>query len=323
LTNSASTIKTKQKNVTASFYISGQEKKSIRLKTAQYFKEAYSKHQKLGCVTKIEPIKRPLSIDTNRDLNFRIISHDSKEKSYFGYISVARDTFLPSMYNKKDNAETDIQLHDDQSAYERSYFLYFEEYDILVFNNNRLGPRPDDLAYVLTRSSDDYELSFDAIWNQKALQDVLKKGEAIKKCSVTIALPRNFKESQLDLESPFSETIVKLMSDNGMSKLKLDFWGRASNKKNTLGYLSHEISEGIKEFIDKYGSKLKATDPQIKKAELQPAGVGLKPENLLSQELKYTTKVNVVRGYPALKDVKWALMSAFKSNIGTLTPYKL
>ncbi|ALQ07609.1 DUF6731 family protein [Pseudoalteromonas fuliginea] len=321
MTKSAITAIQKKKNLTASFYISGQDNKSQSITTAEHFKEAYSRHCKLDCITKREPISRPILGNTNRDMNFRIDSYDSTTKSYFGYIAVARDTFLPSMYNKTLQTETDFVLEDDQFVYERSYFLYYEDADILVFNNNRLGPRPDDLSYALTHDVAGTTIDFESIWNQKELQDVLRKGQSVKKCSVTVALPRNFKESQLDLQKSFSKTIVQMMSANGMSRLKLDFWGRASNNKSTLGYLSHDVAEGLMEFIDKFGNKQKATDPEIKKAELQPVGEGQKSENLLSQELKYKTTVDVEKGYPKFHDVKWALMKAYNSNIDTLKQY--
>ncbi|WP_130245923.1 DUF6731 family protein [Pseudoalteromonas rubra] len=313
----------KTKQLSASFYISGQDDKSKSLVTADCFKNAYARHKNLPCENRREPISRPITGNTSRDLNFRIDSYDANSKCYFGYIAVARDTFLPSMYDKKKNEETNFELEDDQYVYERSYFLYYVDTDILVFNINRLGPRPDDLAYALTYKEDEASIDFDPIWNQKSLQDVLRKGQSVKKCSVTVALPRNFKDSQLDLQNAFSKTIVKMMSENGMSKLKLDFWGRASNRKGTLGYLSHDVADGIVEFIDKFGSKKKATDPEIQKAQLQAAGSGHKPENLLSQELKYTTDVDVEKGYPKLGSVKWALMRAYGSNKSTLRQYAI
>lgn len=89
-----------------------------------------------------------------------------------------------------------------------------------------------------------------------------------------------------------------------MTRLKLEFSGRASRKKGVQGYLLNDIKSGFKEFIASRRSGVNL----VEKAEAQLVDSTI--ENLLDQELSCSMDIAVVDGYPQQTDIRKTLIHA-------------
>lgn len=296
------TNKQKTKKVKVTFFITGQEDKAQDIPTKTMFSNIWKSQAKKSLTGS------KTDSNSNRELVLSLITYNSKNKFYLGYISIFRDSILPTIYNTTTSQEKNIQIDNTEEIQEKSYFIYFEDEDILVFQQNHLGPRPDDLAFMLYKSSNLQTIHFSPIWKYAHIKQVLEKGSIIKKCNLTIALPRKFKDINLDLDSNWGSDIIKMMSKNGMSKINLTFWGRASISKSKAGYIATEVKEGLKEFIEKFSISSREDSPKINKADVVLTDGN--SESLLDKELSTTFEVPVSNGYPASKDLYKELYAA-------------
>ncbi|MGL5668773.1 MAG: hypothetical protein ACRDD9_21930 [Shewanella sp.] len=315
----------KTKSVKVTFFVTGQADKSKPVETPSLFKHVWNTHFLPQVLSKKQDptFERKGVFDTgNKDLVLWIDSFESRadEPYYFGYVGVLRDTTLPTIYNRKTEIDSNIILSESDEILEKSYFLYYPTLDLLVFNQNHIGPRADDLAFMLYKLSGMSLMSFEPIWRNQELKSMLEDGSTLKRATLTIALPRSFKEANLNLSNNWSADMIKMMSASGMNRLTLQFWGRASTRKSEKGYIRDVVKEGFLELIKKCsGNSTRKDSPMLKKAEIQLKDS--KPENLLSQELNTKVNVTVVGGYPTPSDMTQALIVAKIRCQDELRPY--
>lgn len=307
-----------QKNIKINFYTSGQDNKQPVILNKLAFEHAWSStfSQNINAIMQFD---RGISVNTTKKLKFKIFNYNSTTKTYFGYIGTERDALLPSIFNTTLGTESDISLNVDDEVVEKCFFMYYEEHDILSFNQNHIGPRVDDLNYVLGQIKGPSE-DFEPIWRTNALQTLLTGNAIIKSAEITIAVPRNFCFANLNLSTTWSNDILDMMDKNGMSRLKLSFSSRASTKKSGLSYLSSTIKEGIAELVSVFGNiGTSASSPRLEKADVLPAGK--QKSSLLDKEISSTQTVKVIKGYPTLADIQTALVMAFNQNVNDLRAY--
>ncbi|WP_135454725.1 hypothetical protein [Vibrio echinoideorum] len=312
------------KKVKVTFFITGQDDKSKTLNAPLQFgslwKDHFSKSTKPKLQTRVLTNNSTTKTST-RDLVLSIIEWDKDAEFYFGYVGTFRDTTLPTKFNKDTLIDQNIDLDNQEEIMEKSYFLYYPKTDILVFHQNHLGPRADDLGYLLYMFGGLKRVHFEPIWKDADIKALLENNNVIKNGSLTLALPRNFSESNLDLSNSWSKEIISMMSSTGMSRLAINFWGRAG-RKTEKGYLNDNIRAGIKELISTYGTsrRLGKSEPAIKKAEVTLKSGG-KKQTLLNQDLSTKLDVNVVKGYPTLQGMRQTLVFAKTRCQDTLLQY--
>lgn len=310
----------REKNVKVSFFLTGQDDKRKTILTGNMFDEVWDKY--FSDIFHRKPISDTMTIGEARakDLILFLDEYDSSKKEYFGYIGVFRDSFLPTIFNKLDSSDKHIPLEDTDEILEKSYFSYKAESDILVFQQNRLGPRADDLAYFLFKASGLARVTFDPILRNEDMKQLLESGSTLRNGHITIALPRRFNPGDLQLSNSWSNDILKMMSQSGMTRINLQFWGRASVKKGECNYIVDTVREGIKELLTKcsLGSE-RSNLPSITKAEAQLSGGGRK--NLINQELCEDVLVTVEKGYASRDRIKLALSIAYMRQQDTLSIY--
>lgn len=308
----------KQKNIKINFFLSGQSNKqkaiSNNLAFSKIWTEKFSKDLNL-----ILLYDRKIGVDTVKKIKFKIFSYSQNNKTYFGYVGIEREALLPSVFNSTTQTESDFVLNNDDEVVEKSYFIYHSDTDILSFHQNHLGPRVEDLNFVLEEINDHSE-DFEPIWRKDALQKLLNGESVIKTAEITIAIPRNFNYASINLTNPWCNNIIDMMDKNGMSRLRLNFSGRAASKKSALGYLSSSIVNGIAEFVSVFGNiSPSKSSPKLEKAEVLPVG-GTK-NSLLDKEISSTQVVTVIKGYPTLTDIENSIRRAFDSQSDDLKPY--
>lgn len=297
-------MKTSKKKVKVHFYITGQSNKSNPLETPDMFLRLWQNKFSTEN-SEVLFVERSTNSDApKRNLALLISEYDSDAKFYFGYVGIMRDTMLPSIINKETKLDSKIPLSAHDEVIEKSYFLYYPETDILVFNSNHLGPKVDDLSYILFKTTNCNLIRFEPIWKSSHMKEILESGSSLKRGYLTLALPRNFDSANLNFENQFCEEIIKMMSRTGMTRLKLEFSGRASRKKGVQGYLLNDIKSGFKEFIASRRSGVNL----VEKAEAQLVDSTI--ENLLDQELSCSMDITVVDGYPQQTDIRKTLIHA-------------
>ncbi|ELK8588320.1 hypothetical protein OC503_04520 [Vibrio vulnificus] len=317
----------KTKKVKVTFYVTGQDDKSNAVVTPKLFDTVWKNHflpQVKARSQDANFLRKGIFNKGSKDLVIFLDRYESNanEPYYFGYVGVLRDTTLPTIYNKTTSTDTNIVLSESDEILEKSYFLYYPTLDLLVFHQNHLGPRADDLSFMLYQLTQLNSIQFESIWRDQDLKSMLEDGSVLKKATITIALPRSFKGTNIDLSNSWSNSTVKMMSDSGMNRLTLQFWGKASTRKGKAGYISEVVKSGVRELINKCsGSSVRQGYPIVKKAEVQLKDH--KPESLLSQELSIKVDVVVVNGYPEPSVMAQSLVYAKIRCDNLLKPYLL
>lgn len=300
----------REKQVNVFFFITGQNNKSHTNPTPNIFNELWINHYSKGKGSQ----QREKAISGKTVLRKKTLVLNILEESkgvYFGYIGVFRDSVLPTVYNTQTNDDKPIPLTKDDEVLEKSYFIYNSKRDLLSFHKNHLGPTAGDLSYMLFELSSLQLMCFEPIWKDPDLKALLDKGTILKSAEITIALPRKL-DNTLELKNKWCNEVMNMMSDTGMSRLTLRFFGRASTKKGFVGYLTDDVKQGFKEFLDCGGSL-------ITKAKVRPTSGGT--ESLLDQELKSMMTVEVIDGYPTELEMKRALENATNECKAVLDKY--
>lgn len=299
-------MKQSTKQVKVNYFITGQSDKSQPIRTPDIIKSVWDANFNTTNPEILFEIQKRETEKNDRNLALFISEFDTDANFYFGYVGIVRDTMLPSILNKSTKRDSNIELSVNDEILEKSYFLYYPKDDILVFHQNHLGPKSEDLSYMLFRASGFERVYFDPIWKSGHMRDVLESGNLLHRGYLTLALPRNFSVLNLNFENQFCDEVIGMMSRTGMTRLKLEFAGRASRKKDISGYLFDDIKHGLKEFITRFSN---GNDAQlVEKAEAQL--VGQKKENLLGQELSASMSINVINGYPEPVEIRKTLVNA-------------
>ncbi|CAK1723926.1 DUF4868 domain-containing protein [Vibrio crassostreae] len=299
-------MKQSSKLVKVNYFLSGQSDKSQAIRTPEIFETVWKSYFSQESPEIVFEVQKRESERADRSLALFISEFDVDANFYFGYVGVFRDTMLPSILNKDTKQDSNIHLSASDEILEKSYFLYYPNDDILVFHQNHLGPKSEDLSYMLFSASGLERVYFDPIWKSSHMRDVLESGSSLHRGYLTLALPRNFDVLNLNFENQFCDEVIGMMSRTGMTRLKLEFAGRASRKKDITGYLFDDIKHGLKEFITRFSKESRTQ--LVQKAEAQLVGQG--KENLLEQELSASMTITVVNGYPEPVEIRKTLVNA-------------
>lgn len=174
-------MKTSKKKVKVHFYITGQSNKSNPLETPDMFLRLWQNKFSTEN-SEVLFVERSTNSDApKRNLALLISEYDSDAKFYFGYVGIMRDTMLPSIINKETKLDSKIPLSAHDEVIEKSYFLYYPETDILVFNSNHLGPKVDDLSYILFKTTNCNLIRFEPIWKSSHMKEILESGSSLKR----------------------------------------------------------------------------------------------------------------------------------------------
>jgi hypothetical protein len=301
-------MEVRYKDVKVTFFITGQENKSKAIETGNLFRSTWDNSFSNGNNKNFLTEAKPLGEGKGKNLVLKLLEHDEKSDLYFGYVGIYRDTLLPAVYNKESHNDTNFNLTPEDEVLEKSYFIYYPGNDLLVFHQNHLGPRADDLAFMLFKANDLSRIYFEPIWKKNSVKELLERNSVLRKGSITLALPRNFDEADLDLSHNWGEEIIRMMSKTGMSRMTIDFWGRAGNRKGVVGYLTEGMKLSINELVSKFSVSDRKNSPSVKKAKIQLKEG--KDESLLDQELSTKVSIKVENGYPKIVDVKNGLARA-------------
>lgn len=253
----------------------------------------------------------------NKKLKIAFLNKDDNAKYYFGYMSCSREEFqLPYIGDEHWN-EHNIPLDDKKYIVERTYFLYYFDSDILVLTQNHLGPKDSDLSYLLYSQSGQpgNNFSFQAIWKQDSVRELLETGSTLRSCDLVLAAPRNFDVTNYQLDSAFSKDLVQMMVGLGGTHLKLNLRGRASGRVKVKGYLSDIVKDGLKELLEKVPFIVK------KAAVTEPKDTSEK--NLLDQVLIAEKNIYTTNGYGSDSDVLQSMISAKIDNYNYLNQYDI
>lgn len=274
-------------------------------------------------ITAVAPITFPLVHTTetqNRGLKLVILEKDATQKSYFGYVSWRRDCLLPFIEDRTTGSERTIPLSDKDSVVERTYFMYYYETDLLAMTLNHLGPKVNDLAFILYNKTKMNNVTFEAIWKHESMKELLEDGNILRSFDLTIAAPRNFNKANYNIKNDLTNDIIDMVVGMGGSHLRLNMRGRLRPKKSGFNYLKTSVTDAIKELIELFpkgsgGLKIKkidVTEPTNKT-----------PKSLLDQVLIGTKTIVVKSGYPSDSDIRTAMISAKIENANYLAQYEL
>lgn len=147
-----------------------------------------------------------------RELKIHFLAVSPEDGSYFGFMSRRRKSATLAYITDTEWVEEKIPLAGAKSLSERTYFIYYPQIDILVLSLNHLGPRHSDLAFLLFNSSTNgTPVSFEAIWKEESIKELLETGSNLRSCEISIAIPRNFNAAQYNLDGMFANQMIEMI----------------------------------------------------------------------------------------------------------------
>ncbi|HAW3671470.1 TPA: hypothetical protein L1N00_002731 [Escherichia coli] len=273
-------------------------------------------------MTTADTVTFPITYTTdtpNRGLKLVILQKDTTLQCYFGYVSWRRECLLPFIEDATGSERT-IPLNDKDSVVERTYFIYYYETDLLAMTLNHIGPKVNDLAFILYNKTDLKSVTFEAIWKQDSMKELLEDGNILRSFDLIVAAPRNFNKANYKIKNPLANEIIDMVVGMGGSHLRLNMRGRIRPKKQGFNYLKTSVTDAIKELLELFpkgsgGLKIKKIDVT------EPSN--RTPKSLLDQVLVSTKTIIVKSGYPSDSDIRTAMISAKIDNANYLAQYEL
>lgn len=257
-----------------------------------------------------------------RELKLQFIDRSLDDGSYFGFMSRRRKSATLAYITDSTWVEEKIPLTGAKALSERTFFIYYPEIDILILSLNHLGPKHSDLAFLLFNSNDDASpISFEAIWKEESIKELLETGSNLRSCEISVAIPRNFNASNYELDGMFARQMINMIKGTSSSHLTLSLRGHSPLKKKTKGWLEDDVKASLKELLEKFpGGDGRLT---IEKADVVAQG-DRKKKNLVDEVLTTKKMVTIQKdGYPTDTDVKNAMIQAKAENVRYLTQYYL
>ncbi|HBQ6077453.1 TPA: hypothetical protein MAZ01_003068 [Klebsiella pneumoniae] len=257
-----------------------------------------------------------------RELKIHFLAVSPEDGSYFGFMSRRRKSATLAYITDTEWVEEKIPLAGAKSLSERTYFIYYPQIDILVLSLNHLGPRHSDLAFLLFNSSTNgTPVSFEAIWKEESIKELLETGSNLRSCEISIAIPRNFNAAQYNLDGMFANQMIEMIKGTSSSHLTLSLRGHSPLKRKAKGWLEDDVKKSLKEMLEKFpGGDGRLT---FEKADVVAQG-DKKKKSLVDEVLTVRKMVPIqTDGYPIDIDVKNAMLQAKNDNLKYLTQYYL
>jgi hypothetical protein len=274
-------------------------------------------------ITATTPAAFPMVYTTetkSRGLKLVLLDKDTLQHSYFGYVSWRRDCLLPFIEDSETGSERTIPLSEKDSVVERTYFIYYYETDLLVMTLNHLGPKVNDLSFILYNKTDMKNVTFEAIWKHENMKELLEDGNILRSFDLTIAAPRNFNKANYRIKHGLTDDIIDMVVGMGGSHLRLHMRGRIRPKREGFNYLKSTVTDAIKELLELFPRG--SGGLRIKKIDVtEPSNTSAK--SLLDQVLIGTKTIVVTSGYPSDSDIRTAMTSAKIENANYLAQYEL
>ncbi|WP_311791731.1 MULTISPECIES: hypothetical protein [Pantoea] len=304
------------KSVRVGFYTSSENIRSDNKgATAKAFKDLYDKCAK--------HLKMTHHADFGeRELKIHFLAVSTEDNSYFGFMSRRRKSATLAYITDEEWVEEKIPLAGAKALSERTYFIYYPQTDILVLSLNHLGPRHSDLAFLLFNSSaEGIPISFEAIWKEESIKELLETGSNLRSCDISVAIPRNFNAADYQLDGMFANQMIEMIKGTSSSHLTLSLRGHSPLKRKAKGWLEDDVKKSLKELLEKFpGGDGRLT---FEKADVVAQG-DKKKKNLVDEVLTVRKMVPIqIDGYPTDVDVKNAMIHAKNDNLKYLTQYYL
>lgn len=304
------------KSVRVGFYTSSENiRTSNKGLTAEAFKNLYDRCSKDFKMTHYADFGE-------RELKIHFLDISPEDGSYFGFMSRRRKSATLAYITDKEWVEEKIPLAGAKTLSERTYFIYYPQTDILVLSLNHLGPRHSDLAFLLFNSSDrGVPVSFEAIWKEESIKELLETGSNLRSCEISVAIPRNFNAAQYQLDGMFANQMIEMIRGTSSSHLTISLRGHSPLKRKAKGWLEDDVKKSLKEMLEKFPGG----DGRLTFEKANVVAQGDKKKKSLVDEVLTVKKMVPIQadGYPTDTDVKNAMLQAKNDNLRYLTQYYL
>jgi len=306
----------KQKLLRIGFYTSSDgSKKGDRPQAANAFGALYEK-----CTSELNSSHR-VEFD-DKKLKITFLEKNTENNYYFGFMSCSRNGAHLAYIGDEDWIEEKIPLTSKKYLVERTYFLYYEQADLLVLTQNNLGPKPKDLGFILFNSSDGLcPVAFEAIWRKESVKELLETGSTLRSCDLVMAIPRNFNATNYDLTGTFSKQLMAMIAGSGSAHIHVKLRGQAPIKGTELEWLSQDVKASIKELMERFTPGSGGVDMQ--KVDVVEKG-NRRKKSLIDQVLISSKMIKAQSdGYPEDTDVRSAMIQAKIENSNYLVQYDI
>lgn len=262
---------------------------AIPLNTTDVFRQLFDLYQ-TGRTATVKNIKNQL-------VELRDIQ--ATNYGYKGVLGKHRKNNLPHAAIAG-GAERELPLAENENLLEKTYFVYYSEYSLLIIQRNRFCVNWQVIGAYL--SPNNYITTLNPIIEPANLAWLANGNVQVKSAQITIARPRN-PELLRDIEHDFNNSIMAALNGTRSATMNLVFRGDARSDNPEERYLDNSFKRALRE--------LQAT-LEVKKLNLVTEHQETRiehPIDLVSDRLSYYTAVEMNGRYPNALEM-WGSLEA-------------
>lgn len=234
------------------------------------------------------------------------------ERTTYGYRGVVgkyRQTDLPHAA-VPGGQERELDLQENESLLEKSFFKYFSDYSILIMQRNRLAINSEIFGNFL--SMDGYSTVLNPIIEPADMQRLMRNQVSVKSLKLTVARPTN---PQLfdNIEHDFSNSIIASLNSTNAANINIVVRGDGRSDDPGKRFLDPSIKRAIMEIRSRF---------EIKKADLLLEENGVAhPLDLVADRLMTHGEVEMLGRYPSPSGMWGAILEAREEKNAELVSY--
>lgn len=204
--------------------------------------------------------------------------------AYRGSLTKLRRTGLP-MKAKKGGQEESLGLADDEGLVEKTFFVYFLDKNLLLWQASKMCGGPARLRAVL-KGVAGVDVSFNTIVQAGAVERLLEGKGVMKSFEISVAKPTN---TDVFSDDQFTSGVLGLLSEAGGDKMVLTFKTDGRLKNGT------PLNEKLRQIL----SVLSARDEvETAKIDLSDEDGNIEPVDLVADRIRAYQDVQHDGKYP-------------------------
>ena len=215
-----------------------------------------------------------------------------------GVIAKFRHNDIPVIGSIYDT-ERRIELDEEEGLIEKNHFLYYQDKDLLVYQQNRDGSTYGKLAEYITTATG-ITTVFNPVIQKDALLRLIQGGVKPRKMNVSFARPG---DPALLSNHKFNKDLMKLLTDTGGMNMNVTISMGRTKKE----YLSMDVFNSISELMG-------ATHVGTAKLEVENEDGVTETVDLITDRIKGAITVKMKGRYPITSDI-FSNLTALKSEV--------
>ncbi|MEW8659045.1 MAG: DUF6731 family protein [Candidatus Thiodiazotropha endolucinida] len=236
----------------------------------------------------------------NTDFELRNLRTLPSKSAIRGVVAKFRQDNLPHAAAPGEG-ERELDLNENEGLIEKNHFIFFKRMQLLVWQRNGNGCRPNRLAGLLSDQAGE-TIAFHPILQSTPMRRMMSGEVDIRRINVRIARPTN-RELYKQLTNPWSKDVLQLMADGGGSQVEINLSGNGRSKRREERLLPRKLKRAVRELM---------SHADVKKAKISVEDEhGIQhPIDLIEDRLSSIQTVTMNGRYPDVQGMFIALQGA-------------